>query len=482
MALALDEPQLAVRDGELLAPRLARASGGERAGEGGVAVFDPEGTVLITGGTGRLGGFVAKHLVSHHGVRSLVLVSRGGREAEGAGELERELTELGAARVVVEACDVTDRDRLAGLIDGLPGEFPLRGVVHTAGVLDDGVIESLTPERVDRVLEPKVDAAWYLHELTREMGLSVFVLFSSAASVFGAAGQGSYAAANAFTDALVASRRAQGLPGISIAWGLWEQASALTAGLGEVDLERFRRSGTRALSTQEGLGLFDAALRGERSLAIALHLDSVALRAQAREQALPALLRGLVSVPAAGGRGAAHGGSLVKRLLAVGERERLKVALEAVSVEVARVLGHSSGAIDPERSFKELGFDSLTAVELRNRLAELMGLRLPATLVFDYPTPVSLAAHLVGEIDGARVVVAATRSAPMGMDEPVAIVGMSCRYPGGVGSPEELWGLLDRGGDAIAGFPDDRGWDLDSLYDPDPIGSARAMPVRAGSW
>ncbi|MGA9315732.1 MAG: SDR family NAD(P)-dependent oxidoreductase, partial [Solirubrobacteraceae bacterium] len=473
-ALAAGEEQLAVRDGELLAPRLARMFATQRGGER-EPELDVQGTVLITGGTGKLGGFVAKHLVSHHGVPSVVLASRRGRDAEGAAELERELIELGA-EVAVEACDVTDRDQLAGLIGGLSQELPLRGVVHAAGAIDDGVIESLTPERVDLVLKPKVDAAWHLHELTREMDLSMFVLFSSATSVFGAAGQGNYAAANAFTDALAADRRAQGLPATAIAWGLWAQTSGLTAGLGEADLRRFARSGMRAMSTEEGLRLFDVALRAERAQAIVLHLDTVTLRAQAREQALPALLRGLVRVAPVRATNA-HDRPLAKRLRAASAPERAKVALDEVCVEVATVLGHASArAIDPERSFKDLGFDSLTAVELRNRLAEQTGLRLPATLVFDYPTPTSLAAHLLAEIDDARVEVVATRTEPMRGDEPIAIVGMSCRYPGGVGSPEELWTLLASGGEAIAGFPDDRGWDLDALYDPDPdrVGTSHA--------
>ncbi len=473
-ALAADEEQLAVRNGELLAPRLARMFATQRSGER-EPELDVRGTVLITGGTGKLGGFVAKHLVSHHGVPSVVLASRRGRDAEGAAELERELIELGA-EVAVEACDVSDRDQLAGLIGGLPQELPLRGVVHAAGAIDDGVIESLTPERVDLVLQPKVDAAWHLHELTREMDLSMFVLFSSATSVFGTAGQGNYAAANAFTDALAADRRAQGLPATAIAWGLWAQTSGLTAGLGEADLRRFARSGMRAMSTEEGLRLFDVALRAERAQAIVLHLDTVSLRAQAREQALPALLRGLVRVVPLRATGA-HDRPLAKRLRAASAPERAKVALDEVCVEVATVLGHASArAIDPERPFKDLGFDSLTAVELRNRLAEQTGLRLPATLVFDYPTPTSLAARLLAEIDDARVEVVATRTAPTRRDEPIAIVGMSCRYPGGVCSPEELWTLLASGGEAIAGFPDDRGWDLDALYDPDPdrIGTSHA--------
>jgi acyl transferase domain-containing protein/NAD(P)-dependent dehydrogenase (short-subunit alcohol dehydrogenase family)/acyl carrier protein len=480
-ALAAGESQLLVRDGKLLAPRLARMSGELSSGEG-CATPDLGGTVLITGGTGRLGGLVARHLVSNHGVPSVVLVSRHGPDAEGAAELERELLELGG-KVAVRACDVTDRDQLVSLIDGLPGELPLCGVVHAAGLVDDGVIESLTPERVDRVLQPKVDAAWHLHELTREMDISMFVLFSSAAGVFGTAGQGNYAAANAFMDALAVDRQTQGLPATSIAWGLWSQASGLTAGLDEAGRTRFTGFGVRAMSNEEGLQLFDAALSQAQPQTVALRLDTAALSAQARERALPPMLSGLVRIPAVR-TSDTYGGTLAKRLLGTSEPERSRLALEAVTLETASVLGHaSSRAIDPERSFKELGFDSLTAVELRNRLAEKTGLRLPATLVFDYPTPASLVGHLLAELEGARVGFGATmpRSTRVRTDEPIAIVGMSCRYPGGVSSPEELWALLASEGDAIAGFPEDRGWNLTELYDPDPdrIGTSY---VREGGF
>ncbi|HXP99683.1 MAG TPA: type I polyketide synthase, partial [Solirubrobacteraceae bacterium] len=465
-ALASGEPKLAVRKGKLLVPRLVRIGAGQdsRDRDSRLAL---EGTVLITGGTGKLGGFVAKHLVAHYGVPSVLLVSRAGRQADGAAQLERELLELGA-RVAVEACDVTDRAQLAGLIDGLPHDFPLRAVVHAAGLLDDGVIESLTPDRVDRVLEPKVDAAWHLHELTRELDLSAFVMFSSFSGVLGSPGQGNYAAANVFMDALAAARGAQGLAAVSIAWGLWGHAGGLTGELGEADLIRLAKSGMRAMSEQEGLQLFDAALRGEQTQPVALCLDAAALRAQAKAQALPPLLHGLVHVPMVRAT-EDRGRQFVQRLRSLPSAERESTALETVSVEVAAVLGHSSSrAIDPQRPFKELGFDSLMAVELRNRLGTKTGLRLPATLVFDYPNPVSLATRLLEEIDGASVELAAVRSARIDSDEPIAIVGMACRYPGGVSSPDELWELVTSGGDAISGFPDDRGWDLRALYDPDP--------------
>ncbi len=421
-ALALEESQLAVREGDLLAPRLARipraailhqdslqestADGvptHEKPAEAGASTFDSRGTVLITGGTGGLGGLVARHLVVEHGIRSVVLASRRGREAEGAIELESELTKLGA-QVSLAACDVTDRGALAALIEAVPEEYPLRAVVHAAGIIDDGLIDSLTPERVDRVLAPKVDAALHLHELTENLDLSAFVLFSSAVGTLGNAGQGNYAAANAFLDALAAYRSARGLPGISMGWGLWAQASAMTSHLDEVALTRAARSGIGALSAEEGLELLDVACRSSEALVIAVRFDAGALRAQAKVEALPPMLRGLARTPM---RRASRstGGSLARSLGDVPQQERGGVVLEAVRAEVAMVLGHvSPHAVDPQLAFNELGFDSLSAVELRNRLSVITGLRLPATLVFNYPTSAALADYLLGRIAQETVV------------------------------------------------------------------------------
>ncbi len=489
--LDCEESQLAVRVGEALAPRLrgvtplpagsapasetgspdgrsTDADGGPRA-PWARNVPDARGTVLITGGTGGLGALLARHLVGDCGVRSLVLASRRGGEAPGARQLEAELSGLGA-RVAVAACDVGDRRQLRELIESVPGELPLCAVVHAAGVLDDGAIGSLTVAQLDRVLAPKVNAAWHLHELTRHMDLRAFVLFSSIAGTFGAPGQGNYAAANAFLDALAAHRRAQGLAAVALAWGPWARAAGMTAALEEGDVLRMVRGGLRELPQEEGLELFDAACAANEALMVPVRLDGAALRARARSGELPALLRGLVRTPARRGRSAA-GGSLALRLAGVPQGERGRVVLELVRGEAATVLGHPSPeSVPARRAFKDLGFDSLAAVELRNRLAAATGLRLPATLVFDYPTPVVLAEHLVSEAGGVRGapaarVTAAVRGAPA--DEPVAIVGMSCRYPGPARSPEELWEFVCAGRDAIGEFPTDRGWDLGRLYDPD---------------
>ncbi len=429
-------------------------------------VLDPGRSVLVTGGTGVLGGVLARHLVAEHGVRSVVLASRRGPEAPGAAGLQSELEGLGA-QVSVVACDVSDREQVQGLLREVPGEFPLGAVVHAAGALDDGVIASLSPERLDRVLAAKADAAWYLHELTSHMDLDAFVLFSSAAGTMGSPGQGNYAAANAFLDALAAYRCARGLAGASIAWGWWEQESELTAGLGEAGAERLGRAGVLALSDEEGVALFDRACASGEALLLGVRLDMAVIRGRARAGLLGPLLGGLVRSSVA--RRASGGGLLARRLAGASETERQGIALELVRAEAALVLGHTgSQSVAPGRAFKDLGFDSLTGVELRNRLNAATGLQLPATLVFDHPTPAAVADFLLAEVTGAQRPRLAAASAGGPADEPVAIVGMSCRYPGGVSSPEELWELLVRGKDAITPFPADRGWDLDGLYDPDP--------------
>ncbi|MEU4770405.1 SDR family NAD(P)-dependent oxidoreductase, partial [Actinosynnema sp. NPDC023794] len=375
-----------------------------------------DGTVLITGGLGTLGRVVAEHLVARHGVRRLVLVSRGGGEAP---ELD--------ADVRVVACDVSDRGQVAELVASIPD---LTAVVHAAGVLDDAVVQGLTPDQLDRVLRPKVDGAWHLHELAGD--LDAFVLFSAAAGVLGNAGQANYAAANSYLDALAVHRHALGLPAVSMAWGYWAEASGMTAHLTSTDKERFARAGIAPMTTEHALALFDAALAGDQPTVTTAHLTTRAPRA------LPP--------PAAP------------------ETDLLPL----VTTHTTAVLGHTdASAIKPRLAFRDLGFDSLTAVELRNRLATATGLRLPATLVFDHPTPEELAEHLRLELSGTRPEVDAPVARAVGED-PIVIVGMGCRLPGGVGSPDDLWRLVVDGVDAISEFPADRGWDLDRLYHPDP--------------
>jgi NADPH:quinone reductase-like Zn-dependent oxidoreductase/acyl carrier protein len=362
------------------------------------APLDPDGTVLITGGTGVLGSALAGHLVREHGVRHLLLTGRQGPQAPGARELVAELAEHGAD-VEVSACDVSDRDALAALLAAVPEEHPLTGVVHAAGTLDDGVFDALTPQRVDTVLRPKAEAALHLHELTEGADLAMFVLYSSASATFGSPGQANYAAANAFLDALAQHRRHRGLPAVSLGWGLWEQATAMTGHLSGGDLARATHAGG-ALGTAQGLALFDAAMARGHAHLLPVNLDPATVGGRPDDvAAVPALLRGLVRIP---GRRAAAGPdrsgpvSLTDRLARMPGPERRRTLVELVRTSAAAVLGHPTPtAIGPDRPFKEVGFDSLTAVELRNRLNAATGLRLPATLVFDHPTPAELASHLL---------------------------------------------------------------------------------------
>ncbi|WP_206742980.1 type I polyketide synthase, partial [Streptomyces sp. AcH 505] len=463
-AVTTGEPQLAVRAGEVRVPRLARTA--VSATDEPAPVFAPEGTVLITGGTGGLGALVARHLVVEHGVRHLLLASRRGPNAPGAEELVAELAGHGA-EVVVEACDVTDRAALARLIRDVPDSRPLTGVIHTAGVLDDATIPALTTVRMDTVLRPKADAAWHLHELTRDLNLTAFVLFSSAAGVLGTAGQGNYAAANAFLDALAEHRLTQGLPAISLAWGLWE-TGGMAGDLDESVIRRLERSGVRPLSDSEGLALFDAALRQDRAAVVPVRLDLKTLSAAG--DYLPAMLRGLAPAPTRRAAVTEAGtAGLIERLAALTTDERNSALLELVRGQVAVVLGFADGsAIEPQRQFQDIGFDSLTAVEFRNRINTTTGLRLPTTLVFDYPTPSALAEHLSAELLGTTTGAPAAVATRAVDDDPIAIVGMACRYPGGVVSPEGLWDLVAGARDGVGEFPADRGWDVEKLYDPDP--------------
>ncbi|WP_189902976.1 type I polyketide synthase, partial [Streptomyces spiralis] len=465
-AVASGEPEVAVRGGRVLVPRLTRTTASDD-----VVTWDPDGTVLITGGTGGLGALVARHLVVEHGVRHLVLTSRRGPDAPGAVELRDELQQLGAT-VTLVACDVADRESLAALLAGIGSEHPLRAVVHVAGAADNGVMGALTPERMRGVLGPKADAAWYLHELTRNLDLSAFVMFSSAGGLVLAAGQGNYAAANVFLDGLAAHRRAAGLPATAMAFGLWGVNTGMTRML-DLAEQRMAAQGLPALPSDLGLALFDASLRSGLPALVPLRIDTGVLRGRGEE--IPPLLRGLVRVPVrrAAARSGAGAEGLAARLAGLAEDERAAVLLDLVRGQVAAVLGHaSSDAVEAERAFSELGFDSLAAVELRNQLGAATGLRLPATLIFDYPSAQAVAEHIAGELAGTVSAPAPARAAlPAAggdvVDDPVVIVGMACRYPGGVTSPEGLWRLVADGVDAVSAFPEDRGWDPD-VYDPEP--------------
>jgi acyl transferase domain-containing protein/acyl carrier protein len=388
-ALVSEEPELCLRQGTIYAPRLSHLKAKEHAES---PPLDRHGTTLISGGTGGLGALLARHLAAGDGAGRLLLISRSGAKANGAQELAASLKELGCdAQIAV--CDVSDREQLKALIASIPEEHPLTAVIHTAGTLNDGVISSLDGERLARVMAPKVDGAINLHELTAHAELREFILYSSASAILGIPGQGNYAAANTFLDALAAHRRANGLPGMSLAWGAWEQATGITAGLSEADHARFERMGLTPLSDEQGLELIDIARSIDEPLLVPVRLDKAALRCQAEAGTLPAILRGLVRAPAR--RAANAQGSLARRLAGAPESDWDAIVLELVLSHVAGVLGHASAeAIDPQRPFKEAGFDSLGAVELRNRLGQSTGLGLASTLIFDYPTPAAVAGYL----------------------------------------------------------------------------------------
>ncbi|MGK5639571.1 SDR family NAD(P)-dependent oxidoreductase, partial [Streptomyces sp. URMC 126] len=476
--LATGEPQFAVRSGQVRVPRLVRAGGGAPVPAVG------GGTVLVTGASGALGGLVARHLARTGRAERLLLLSRRGIEAAGMRELVAELSGLGVEAAVV-ACDAADRERLAVVLEGVP----LAGVVHAAGVLDDGLVQSLTAGRLEAVLRPKVDAAWNLHELTRDLDLHTFVLFSSVAGVIGNAGQANYAAGNTFLDALAAHRRHQGLPAVSVAWGAWERGMAGT--LTDADRQRMARQGILPLTDTHGLALLDAATARPEPLLVAAQWDLTAIH---RSREVPPLLSTLVHTTRSGPQARRMVGqatseaktALLARLSGLTPAEQQEKLRDIVVTQAALVLGMAgSGAVDSSRSFRDVGFDSLTAVELRGRLNYATGLQLPATAVFDYPTPAALAEFVLrellggtGEASAGSALAVAGGGLPVD-DDPVVIVGMGCRFPGGVSSPGEFWELLESGGDAIGPFPAQRGW-AGNLHDPDPDAPGKSVAEEGG--
>jgi acyl transferase domain-containing protein/NADPH:quinone reductase-like Zn-dependent oxidoreductase/NAD(P)-dependent dehydrogenase (short-subunit alcohol dehydrogenase family)/acyl carrier protein len=465
---AVEEPEVAVRGDEVLVPRLRRCSGDEQR----EALPVGEGTVLITGGTGDLGADLARHLVTNHGVAHLVLTSRRGLDAVGAPELVEELVALGAETVLVATCDVAQWDEVKQLDASLVDAPPLRDVFHLAGVIDDGLLNTLTPERVETVLAPKVKGAWNLHRWTRDRALTHFVVFSSFSGLTGNPGQGSYAAANVFMDALITHRREAGLPGLSLAWGPWSTGGML-ATLSDAERTRMQRAGMVPLSAEEGFELMDRALARRESVLVSAHLDAAQVQRQVNEgAALPSLFKSLVSARrSASGTGGGGASALQKRLTALPAAEREASLLETLRAEVAQVLGLASGrSVNPTTSLQELGADSLMSVELRNRLVALTGATLPATLVFDYPTTEALTGFILTQLelkDAPQVTGRPRRPASQQLDEPIAVVSMACRFPGGVEDPEALWELLREGGDAITEVPKTR-FDVNAVFDADP--------------
>ncbi|WP_437114760.1 type I polyketide synthase [Streptomyces longispororuber] len=477
------EDQVAVRSAGVFGRRLERAP----LDPAQVGEWVPEGTVLVTGGTGAVGGHVARWLAAR-GVRHLVLTSRRGPQAPGAAELRAELEGLGV-EVSIVACDVADREALARVLEAIPAEAPLSGVFHTAGVLDDGVLDGLDADRLATVFRPKARAALNLHEATRDSAhLTAFVLFSSLTGTVGAPGQGNYAAANAFLDALAERRRAAGLPAVSLAWGPWAGSGMAAADDGAE--ERMRQAGLPAMDPARATEALRLALgpapEGRDSAALVI-ADVVwdrfaegftAARRSTLLDGVPEAAAALAARPTGGRDSAAP--DLRRQLAALARPDAERALLDLVRTHAATVLGHGgTEAVPADGAFRGLGFDSLTSVEFRNRLGAATGLTLPATLVFDHPSPHAVAAYLSGLLLGDADVstgagtatdpAAARRSAAGGADdEPVALVSMSCRFPGGVRSPEDLWRLVADGVDAMGDFPAGRGWDTRALYDPDP--------------
>ncbi|MFE9306043.1 SDR family NAD(P)-dependent oxidoreductase, partial [Streptomyces sp. NPDC006856] len=495
-----DEEQVAVRSTGVHGRRLRPAppSVPPKAGQGGAADRARtrplwKGTVLVTGGTGGVGSHTARWLAGQ-GAERLLLVSRRGADAPGTDALRAELAALGA-EVAFAACDAADPAALAALVAGIPARYPLSAVVHAAGVLDDGVLDALDPARLAGVLRAKLTAARNLHEATADLGLSAFVVFSSVMGVVGNAGQGNYAAANAAVDALVAARRAAGLPGTSVAWGAW----AGTGMLADEVAARLRDFGMPVMEPETAVTAIGRALAEDDALVVVADVDwrrfatSTGLRSAALFDGIPdpadaRPARGTTAPPAAR-EGIGSADALRQRIAVLPRHEdRVRALTELIRAHAATVLRHpDADAVRSTKAFSALGFDSLTAVELRNRLAAATGLALPAAVLFDHPTPSALADRLLADLDldpgrdldlpdapndtagSARSAGAeAGRAAEPGSGEPIAIVGMGCRFPGGVARPEDFWHLVSQGVDAVGDWPSNRGWDTEGLYDPDP--------------
>ncbi|NUS87679.1 MAG: SDR family NAD(P)-dependent oxidoreductase, partial [Streptomyces sp.] len=458
------EDQVALRAEGALGRRLRTASGGAPGEEWRI-----EGSVLVTGGTGGVGGRVARWVVER-GARHVIVAGRRGPAAPGAEELTAELEGLGAS-VDVVACDVADRDEVAGLLARVPEGHPLRGVFHAAGVGDYTPVSDLDPDRVAQVMAAKAGGARWLDELTREMDLSTFVMFSSGAASWGSGQQGAYAAANAYLDALAERRRAEGLPGLSVAWGPWGEAGMAAD---DAVAAFFRERGLTAMAPELALRVLgDALARGETSLTVA----DFDWRRFAGTFAGQRASRLLAEIPEAvellEKETPSEDSPLRKQLAAAAPEQRHQILSQHIRALAAGVLGHAGpDAVSATKPFFEMGFDSLTAVELRNKLSSSAAMPLPTTLIFDYPTADDLARYVLGEISGIQTAVTGAVTPVAGpageADEPIAIVGMACRFPGGVSSPEQLWDLVAEGRDAMSAFPTDRGWRLDTLYDPDP--------------
>ncbi|WP_305790274.1 SDR family NAD(P)-dependent oxidoreductase, partial [Symbioplanes lichenis] len=473
LANTIGEDQLAIRPEGTFGRRLVHA-----AAASGPAPWTTSGTALITGGTGGLGAHVARWIVEH-GAEHVVLLSRRGPEAEGADLLRLEL-ETAGARVTVAACDVADRDALAEVVAGLPEECPLRSVVHAAGVMSGNTpLVSTTADRLREQVSVKIDGARHLDELTRDLELDAFVLFSSGAAAWGSGGQGGYAAGNAYLDALAVARRAQGRTATSIAWGSWDE-SGMLIGLAGAERDHLDSLGVIPMRPRTAVAALQRALHDDETTLVVTDMDWASF-APVFTAARPSPL--LADLPeAAAALAGPEATAEDQGLASLPAAEREQVLLDLVREVAAGVLGHAPGArIPDDQPFKELGFDSLTAVELRNLLQQRTGTSLPASAAFDHPTVTRLAGHLASRFvdPESSAPVAVPMVAPVA-DDPIVLVGMACRFPGGVAGPEDLWRLVAEETDGITAFPTDRGWDLDDLLGTAGPGSGSIATGRGG--
>ncbi|MFI0781127.1 type I polyketide synthase, partial [Streptomyces sp. NPDC021212] len=442
--------------------------------------WQPTGTTLITGGTGGLSAHIARWL-ARNGAPHLHLTSRTGPDAPGAADLAQELTDLGTT-VTITACDVSDRTALHHLIETIPTEHPLTTVIHAAGASDTELIADLQPERLQHVLEPKALGAAHLHDLTKDLDLSAFVLFSSGAASWGGSRQAAYAAANTYLDALAEHRHRQGLPATSIAWGPWSDAGMAAD---ETALAFYGRRGLAPLSPDVAVAALHHALNHRDTTVTIADIDWEKFPATFTAQRPSPLLSDLIELathPADHVPAPSLVTPLRQQLDSSTPAQQHQLLLHQIQSLAAAILGHAGpDAIPPAQPFQELGFDSLTAVELRNQLATLTGIDLPPSLIFDHPTPHTLATHLCADITGLQTAVTAHASTAAALDEPIAIVGMACRYPGGARNPKDLWELVVAHRDAITEMPTDRHWDLNTLFHPDPDHSGTSY-VREGGF
>ncbi|WP_425548368.1 type I polyketide synthase [Actinoplanes palleronii] len=493
--LAGDLPGLGARDGDRLVAVLAGALGAEdqiALRPSGVLVrriehapaatgdgWQPRGTVLITGGTGALGGHVARWAAAH-GAAHLVLASRRGPDAPGADALAAELRTAGA-RVTVLATDLADRAAVADLLAHATAdpEQPLSAVVHAAGIAHSAALTDLDAAGLTAVLAGKTSGALHLDALLGDTPLDAFVLFSSIAATWGSGWGGAYAAANAALDALARGRRARGLAGTALAWGPWADAGMATEGETGAALSR---RGLAALAPGHAVDVLCQAVTAPAAVLTVADVDwpsfaetFTAARRRPLLEDLPELAVPVSAAPVADTGWRA-------RLAALPGAQRETALVDLVRGHAARVLGYPSAeAITVKRPFRELGFDSLTAVELRNALATETGLRLAATLAFDYPTPLEMARHLQTEVFGSGDAPAVGPAVAVAADDdPIVLTAMACRFPGGVTTPDALWDLVAAGTDAIGPFPDDRGWDIEALYDPGSDRSGTSTTVHGG--